>query len=200
MFGSSPIAGQIVAAREEGLQLVRGALKSFNGGAIYEGDLAFLGFLERAQALHMGVVDMVERGNPIAAVTLLRSFAENIAVVYYVDARPHEFAKLAPGAKEGLAMGRVIAAAERNLPGFKRAYDHWSTIAHPSGAGAFHTLQVQGDGTSTWQSHPTFKNLDDARQVLKWLRELCAIGRRVVQNAAEARSETPAGSGERGDA
>lgn len=135
-------------------------------------DLSFLGFVERAQAFHQGVVDMIEAGNPLTAATLLRSFAENLAVVYYIKKRPAEMWKLQPGAPGGLPMGQVVAAAQKSLPRFKRLHDHLSAMAHPSGAGAFQTLRVEDDGQFFWQSHPMFSSIEQARLYLKWLGEI----------------------------
>lgn len=148
--------------------------------------LPFLAFVERAQAFHQGVVDMVESGNPLAAATLLRSFAENLAVVFYIENHPHEFEKLHPGAEQGLPMGRVVAAAQKRLPGFKQLYDHLSSMAHPSGAGAFQTFQVEDDGAFMWQSNPTFRSVHDARQLLKWLEELRELSASVIRETALA--------------
>ncbi|GAA2543016.1 hypothetical protein GCM10009860_24810 [Microbacterium mitrae] len=161
--------------------MVAGALDFLlHDDALHEDDLAYFAFLERAQAMHIGVVDLVERGNPIASVTLLRAFAENLAVVYYLADRPSEVQKLGPGATQGFPIGRVIAAANKSLPGFKDLYAHWSNIAHPSGKGGFHTLDVSDDGTFTWQSHPKFRSLDDAHQILDWLSDLCSLTRQII--------------------
>lgn len=190
VFDSTKITTELAEARESGRQMVRGALKALrNEGPIFEAHLPFLGFVERAQAFHQGVVDMVEAGNPLAAITLLRSFAENVAAVYYVDKHPQEFEKLRPGAKQRLPMGKVIAEAERHLPGFKQLYDHWSSVAHPSGAGAFHTLRVSESHQFTWQSHPTFHHLDDARRTLRWLDELRGIAALIIDRTAEVAGE-----------
>jgi hypothetical protein len=184
-FDSGLVAAELAEARSQTKAMVRGALRAIGAdGALTEGHMPFLGFVERAQAFHQGVLDMVEKGNPLAAATLLRSFAENLAVVFYLEKHPAEFEKLQPGAKQGLPMGKVVAAAQKTLPGFKSVYDHLSSMAHPSGAGAFQTLDVEEDGTFTWQSNPTFRSADEAKTLLRWLKEIRELTRQVIEQTA----------------
>lgn len=129
---------------------------------------------------------MVESGNPLGAATLLRSFAENLAVAFYLEKHPSEIEKLRPGAERGFKMGRVTAAAGASLPGFKDLYDHLSNMAHPSGAGAFQTLRIDDDGAFSWQSKPTFRTADEALSMLRWLEEIRELTEGVIaQTAAE---------------
>jgi len=160
-------------------------------GQLHHDDFVYLGFIERAQAFHLGVISAVEQGNPLAAVTLLRAYAENVAAVFWIARKPQEFDKLRPGAKQKLPIGRVIAEAEKHLPGFKSLYDVWSDHAHPSGAGGYHTLAIDADGHMTWQSHPKFRSVAEAQQVLDWLDSICALTARIiVQTAKNRRSGT----------
>ncbi|AQX80983.1 hypothetical protein BWO91_14320 [Plantibacter flavus] len=185
VFDAAEIEGELRDARTAALEMVRGARGALSGAVdLTMGYLSFLGFVERAQAFHLGTVDMVEAGNPLAAATLLRSFAENLAVVFYIEKHPGEMSKLYPGAEQGLAMGKVIAAAQKSLPGFKRLHDHLSSMAHPSGSGAFQTLRTEPDGRIFWQSHPTFLSNEDALQYLKWLAELRGLTATVIRNTA----------------
>lgn len=184
-FDSQVIAGELAHARIKSRDMVNGTLRMFGPrNEVTRAHFPFLGFIERAQAFHLGVITMVEAGNPLGAATLLRSFAENLAVVYYVNAHPHEFEKLQPNADQGLPIGRVIAEAEKRLPGFRSMYKNLSSMAHPSGAGAFQTLRVGDDRTFTWQSHPTFKDVEDARELLKLLDELGDLVAQVIQQTA----------------
>lgn len=162
-----------------------GALASTD---LTSGLIAYFGFLERAQAFHEGVVAMIEAGNPLAAATLLRSFAENTAAVYYIDEHPQQVEKLELGAKQGLAIGKVVAAAEKSLPGFKSIYAQLSSMAHPSGAGSFHTMRVADDDERivTWQSAPTFRTLDDARELLDLLAGLRSITTQIISATGTA--------------
>lgn len=162
--------------------MVRGTLGMFGPrGELTEAHFPLLGFIERAQAFSLGTIAMVEAGNPLSAATLLRSLAENLATAFYVTTRPSELPKLQPGAEHGLPMGRVIAAAEKSLPGFKSMYDNLSAMAHPAGGGAFHTLKVADDGTSTWQSHPTFKDLSQAKEMLSLLDDLGDLSAQIIK-------------------
>jgi hypothetical protein len=187
VFDAEQLADELTEARLSSKEMVQGALGVLGGDRGFtRGHLPFLGFVERAQAFHQGVVDMVEAGNPLAAATLLRSFAENLAVVYYVDRHPHEFEKLQPGAEQGLPMGKVIAAAQRSLPGFKQLHDHLSSMAHPFGAGAFQTFRVEEDGRFFWQSNPTFRSSEEAGQFLIWLKEIRDLSARIIKETVAA--------------
>lgn len=190
VFDASQVETELAAARRAGRAMLNDALSFLQeDGALLFDDLPFLGFIERAQAFHLGVIALVEQGNPLAAVTLLRAYAENLAVVFWINRRPAEFEKLRPGATQGLPIGKVIAEAERNLPGFKALYDLWSNHAHPSGSGAFHTLNVTNDCQFTWQSHPNFKSVDDARQILGWLDSICSLTTQVICQTVEERHQ-----------
>jgi hypothetical protein len=165
--------------------MVRGTLGMFGPlGQVTEAHLPFLAFIERAQAFSLGAIAMIESGNPLAAATLLRSFAENLAVVFYINAHPAEIDKLQPGARQGIKIGRIISQAEKHFPGFKGMYEELSSMAHPSGAGSYHTLKADDEGAFTWQSYPTFHSLEDARHFLRLLDELSDLTANVVKNTA----------------
>lgn len=181
-FDPSNIRTDLANARLQSRDMVRGILGMFGPrGEVTEHLFPLLGFIERAQAFSLGAISMIEAGNPLAAASLLRSLAENVASVFYVNARPSELAKLQPGAEHGLPMGRVIAAAEKRLPGFKGAYDRLSSMAHPSGAGNFQTLRAADDNTFTWQSYPRFKDESDPMILLSLLSNLSEMSATVIQ-------------------
>lgn len=188
LFDASAISSEIENARAAGRAMLAG-LDRVLGGDIYLDDFVLLGFIERAQAFHIGVVDMVEQGNPLAAITLLRAYAENLAAVFWIDRHPEDIEKLQLGATKGFRIGRLVAEAERRLPGFKQAYEAWSSAAHPSGAGSFHTLTAGEDRTMTWQSFPRFNSTDDALKVLRWLGQICTLSTQVIQETIDARSD-----------
>jgi hypothetical protein len=185
-FDSQLVAGELAHARSKSRDMVRGTLGMFGPRKeLTRAHFPFLGFIERAQAFHLGVITMVETGNPLGAATLLRSFAENLAVVFYVNAHPHELEKLQPHADQGFPMGRVIAEAEKYLPGFRSMYKNLSSMAHPSGGGAFQTLRVGDNRTLTWQSHPTFKDIADAKELLMLLDELGDLVTQVIRQTTQ---------------
>ncbi|MFK4483642.1 hypothetical protein [Curtobacterium sp. AB7] len=188
LFDPTPIAADLERVRRAGRAMLDGALKPWSQDtSFYEADFAFFGFVERAQAFHIGACDLVERGNPLGALTLLRSSAENVATSFWIERHPEDLRKLMPGATERLPIGRLVAEAEKALPGFKRMYAAWSDAAHPSGAGAFHTLTVEEDRTFKWQSMPTFRTVDDARQVLVWIEQVCSLAAGTIRATVEAR-------------
>lgn len=190
VFDAAQVEAELSAARDAGRAMLHDALAYLKDGRIHYDDLPYLGFIERAQAFHLGVLSLVEQGNPLAAVTVLRAYAENLAVVFWVNRKPQEFEKLRPGSTQRLPIGKVIAEAERHLPGFKALYDLWSDHAHPSGSGAFHTLKFASGGQFTWQSHPNFRSVEDARQVLEWLDSLCTLTTRVIGQTLDNRQES----------
>jgi hypothetical protein len=186
LFDMSELAAEIAEARSATKPMVRGMLARFaTDDGLTMDHLAFFGFVERAQAFHEGVIDMVAGGNPLGAATLLRSFAENLAVAFYLTRHPREITKLHPGAEHGLPMGKVVAAAQQSLPGFKSIYKVLSDMAHPSGAGAFQTLQVEADRRLQWQSKPAFQSLDQARTMLRWLEEVRDLTGQVIEQTAK---------------
>lgn len=140
--------------------MLKNALTSLHvGGTLYLDDFPYLGFIERAQTFHLGVISLVEQGNPLAAVTLLRAYAENAAIAFWIDKNPQDLQKLRPGATQGLPICRVIAEAERHLPGFKARYSRWSEHAHPSGSEGFHTLKISAAGGLRGNPNPTSSRL-----------------------------------------
>lgn len=184
-FDATPIENELDAARKQARDMVRGALKMFGPrGELYESHFPLMGFIERAQAFSLGAIVMIEAGNPLSAATLLRSLAENLATAFYVTKRPEALAKLQPGAEHGLPVGQVIAAAEKSLPGFKKMYDELSSMAHPSGAGGFHTLRADGNEI-TWQSHPRFKDASQAHDFLALLAALSHRSEQVITATVE---------------
>ncbi len=187
IFDPSIIADELEHARRSGRAMLDPRMKNFFVNGLYADDLTFLHFVERCQAFHVGAVDLVERGNPLGAMTLLRSYVENIASVFWLAKRPEDIDKLRPGAKQRLPIGQIVAHANKSLPGLKAVYAHLSDAAHPSGAGGFHTMHVGDDRSFTWQSFPTFNDVADALQLLQWTEELCAVSARIITETVEGR-------------
>ena len=105
--------------------------------------------------------------------------------MFYLQAHPGDAEKLQPSARQAIKVGRIIAQAEKHIPGFKSMYDQLSAMAHPSGSGSFHTL-VAGEGDEfSWQSYPTFNSIDDARSLLGLLKDLGELTAQVIRNTAE---------------
>jgi hypothetical protein len=186
-FDPSVIADELDHARRAGRAMLDPRMKQLFVNGLYEDDLTFLHFVERCQAFHVGAIDLIERGNPLGAMTLLRSYVENIASVYWLTKRPEDIDKLRPNAKQRLPMGQVIGHANKTLPGLKAVYAHLSDAAHPSGAGGYQTLRVEEDGLFTWQSFPTFNTVADALQLLQWAEQLCEVSARIITETVESR-------------
>lgn len=190
-FDSGVISDDLARARVETRDMVRGTLGMFGPrNEVTEGHFPLLGFIERAQAFSLGAIAMLESGNPLGAATLLRSLAENVATAFYVNERPTELQKLQPGANHAPSVGRIVASAEKSLTGFKSMYGTLSSMAHPSGVGTFNTLKVAEDGTFTWQSYPTFKDDEQAKELLGLLGALVSLSTRVIRQTVRQYEET----------
>lgn len=193
MTGSAPfdrtaIADELQRARLAGREMLGSATAFFGDGNIYKDDFSFLNFVERAQAFHIGAIDLIERGNPLAAMTVIRSYLETIAAVFWLAKHPDDVSKLNLGASQGLPIGRVIAEATKALPGLQDVYKVLSDAAHPAGAGAFHTISTNGEDMLTWQSMPRFRSINDARQVLQWVEELCEVATHIIAETIRSRT------------
>lgn len=130
--------------------------------------------LNRAQSFHEGALDAVRRDNPFAAFTLLRSYAENAAVLVRILDNPTDFRRLYPGAarESKLRIGQITGAASTRFGEFKNIYDQLSKHAHPDPATAF-AGWAGGEGDElSWSSVPHFKTEDDAMMACVWLIEL----------------------------
>jgi hypothetical protein len=187
-FNPAEIADELERARLAGRAMLGPATHFFPDGKLYEDDFAFLNFIERAQAFHIGALDLIERGNPLAAMTVIRSYLETIAATFWLAKHPDDVSKLNVGASQGLPIGRVIAEATKELPGLRDVYKVLSDAAHPAGAGALHTIRTDGENGFTWQSMPRFRSIDDARQVLRWVEELCEVATHIVAETIRSRS------------
>jgi hypothetical protein len=201
MSGSTPfapaeIADELQRARHAGRAMLGPATQFFVDGKLYQDDVSFLNFIGRAQAFHIGALDLIERGNPLAAMTVIRSYLETIAASLWLVKHPDDISKLNLGASQGLPIGRVIAEATKALPGLRDVYKVLSDAAHPAGAGAFHTISTDGVNGFTWQSMPRFRTINDARQVLQWVEELCEVATQIVADTVRSRTEAASATGD----
>ncbi|TFB84467.1 hypothetical protein E3O44_15410 [Cryobacterium algoricola] len=138
--------------------------------------MTLMSLLTRAQSFHDGALDAVRAGNPFAAFTLIRSYAENAAVLVRLKDRPDDLARLYPEAPRAtrLRIGQITNGASARFGEFKGVYDQLSEFAHPSPATAlsgWHASELD-DGKVEWRSSPAFKSTDDLMMACVWLVEL----------------------------
>jgi hypothetical protein len=145
-----------------------------NGFGFTVGTMSLLSLLTRAQAFHDGVIGALEADNPFATMTLLRSYAENAALLVWLDEKPNELDRLLPdaGPDDRFNIGRLVAFAVRRMGGFKGIYEQLSGFAHPSSASALSGWHNEGGRRVRWGTHPEFKNDDDFMMACVWVVEL----------------------------
>jgi hypothetical protein len=137
--------------------------------------MTMLSLLTRSQAFHDGALSAVREDNPFAAFTLLRSYAENAAVLIWLQHHKDDLRRLYPeaGKQQRLSIGRVVAKASTRMSGFAGIYEQLSNFAHPASTTALSGWTTTEDVTRvTWASHPAFRNEDDAMLACVWLVEL----------------------------
>jgi hypothetical protein len=137
--------------------------------------LVLMGLLARAQGFHESIVSAIRDGNPYAAFTLLRAYAENAAAIAYLSDKPQAIGRFF-GDGHPLAVGKLVAHAGKHFDGFKKVYDALSEYAHPASRSviASHRVEDLPDGMVGlgWQSAPRFKSDNDHLMACAWLWEL----------------------------
>lgn len=129
----------------------------------------------RAQAFHDGTLDALRADNPYAAFTLLRSYAENAAMLVYLLNKPADIERFYAEVplEMRLRIGKLTASASSRLAGFKGVYEQLSGFAHPADATALSGWHSPGDELKVqWSSVPSFKNDDGFMMACVWLVEL----------------------------
>lgn len=140
--------------------------------------MGLLAVVTRAQAFHDSALDAIENDNPWAAYALIRSYAENAAVLLWMLEKPGDLKRLSMLADESerFVIGRVIAAANRRAPGFKGLYAVLSDLAHPVASSFSESWQASPESRlANWSSVPTFKVQENRLWACLWLVELTEI-------------------------
>lgn len=156
-------------------------LIGFAAGALARNDgidvprMTLLSLFTRAQAFHESALAAVQADNPFAAFTLLRSYAENAAMLVWLRDKPGDIVRIYPDApaSQRIRIGRLVDKASARLGGFKPIYEQLSEFAHPGEATAmagWHPTDV--DLRVRWHSAPAFKSDDDFKIACFWLVEL----------------------------
>ena len=137
--------------------------------------MTLMSLLTRAQAFHDGTLDAARSDNPFASFTLLRSYAENAAILIRVSEKQGEIRPLYPGApvEQKFSIGKLLAYAENGSGGFAGIYSQLSGFAHPSAATALSGWRTTDEHSLvSWKSTPRFKTEGDFMLACVWLIEL----------------------------
>ncbi len=160
-------------ARANMTELASRSLKpSFDFGIA---EMTMMSLLTRALAFHDGALDAAKADNPFAAFTLLRSYAENGAMLAWLLDHPEDIARIYPEAPrdQRLSIGRLTNNARNRFGGFQGVYEQLSGFAHPASATALSGWHAGDEERRVrWQSHTAFKNDEDFMMACVWIVEL----------------------------
>ena len=137
--------------------------------------MTLLSMMTRAQAFHDGAIEAAKSDNPFATFTLLRSYAENAAMLIWIGTKQGELRRLYPDAPVELkfSIGKLVAHAERDSAGFRGIYEQLSRFTHPGSSTAFSGFRMTGQKPlAIVSSRPSFKNDDDFMLACVWPIEL----------------------------
>lgn len=139
-------------------------------------EMTLMSLLTRAHSFHGAALASVEQNNPFAAFTLIRSYAENAAVLVWFIEHPVDIARFYPGAPldTRLRIGRITGGAGTRFGEFRGIYDQLSKFAHPdphTALSGWHSDSAD-EMKVRWQSAPAFKNDNDFMMACVWLVEL----------------------------
>jgi hypothetical protein len=174
-------------ARESLLEAGRVAFGSV--GHYTTSHVVFFGFLARAQGLHEGAVAAISAGNPYAAFTLLRSYAENAAAILYVSDHPAQLEKFWNDRRgSGVKIGKITnhAHTSTRFGGFKDIYSELSKYAHPHALSMLASTRNVGGNSFQWASAPAFKSASDLLMACAWVVELAVATSHLLKEFAES--------------
>ncbi len=137
-------------------------------------NLTVMGLLTRLQAFNEGARREIAADNPFSSAACIRSLAEVVALICYLIEKPAELRRMSMDASERdrFKIGSLLAAANREAPGFAAVYEQLSNFSHPSYVGATVSMNVEDGGKFTWRSVPSFKYDDEACSMYLWVLEL----------------------------
>jgi hypothetical protein len=149
--------------------------------------VVFSGFLARAQGLHEGTVAAISAGNPHAAFTLLRAYAENAASILYAKEHPAElemFWRDVDG--PGVPIEEIMNYAMSRFDGFEDVYTQLSRYAGPHALSLIASHRIAEDRVIQWSSAPAFKSDHDAVIACAWVVEIAeATSHLLLEFASE---------------
>lgn len=143
--------------------------------------MGMMGLLTRAQAFHDAASWAIREGNPFAAYTLIRGYAENAALLVYLREKPSEIRRISPLASKAdrIKIGRLVAFATKHYEGFEALYDRLSSYAHPESSALLAGFQTGAEeGRFEWRTAPQWKDpIEGPRWASLWLIEITEMHR-----------------------
>lgn len=136
--------------------------------------MTMLSLLTRAQGFHDSAVAALQADNPFATFTLLRSYAENAALLCWLVDKPADIERIYPlaPADRTIRVGQLTNYAEKRMGGFRPIYAQLSKFAHPGAGTALSGWHTGDENSVHWTSVPAFKNDDDFKVGCLWVVEL----------------------------
>lgn len=181
----APLSARGIFDLDSGVETARRTFVEFRDGLApaFDGDLSAVGMgllaiVTRAQAFHDSALASISDDNPWAAYALIRSYAENAAVLLWMLEKPDDLGRLSMLAHESerFAIGRIVSTANKRAPGFKNLYAKLSELAHPAASSFSETWNASLESRhATWSSVPTFKVQENRLWACLWLVELTEI-------------------------
>lgn len=172
----------LAAASDRGrlfLDAVREVFPPGQRNLMFKAHLPFVSFVNRANSLHLAIIDAVRAGNPHAAFTLLRAYLELVVLVYYLidnpaylDALERPMSELPKGTR--LRWAQLFEFAGKDMPGVRTVYDRLNEIAHFGSAALWTPFKLgddEDDRRLSFSTAPHWKSPDDARMALAMLLE-----------------------------
>lgn len=148
-----------------------------------------MGLASRAVGLHDGAVHALETDNPFATYTLLRSYAENAALILYATDKPDHLDRiLGLGDAHPPSVGTIKNYAEqgsKRFGAFRAVYDDLSEFAHPASRSIFASAKSTESGFR-WQLKPAFKYDADFVVACNFVVELAEANAHLLVEYADA--------------
>ncbi len=158
--------------------------------------LFFLSMIPRIRGLHDGAVRETRAENPHGAFTLLRTWAEDCALVLYVTDKPVYIERLQRKRKDlhrkRIQSRQLIEHVSGRITGLDVVYAELSEMSHFGSAAFWNAFRLDEDSDSDpsrsfgWTSFPRFKDEQQALIACGWIWELAEVSRHVLQEFAEA--------------
>jgi hypothetical protein len=149
--------------------------------------MVFSGLLTRAYGCHRGALAAADADNPYAAFPVLRSYAENAAVLLWCRDKHASLTGTWFYPSGALTdIGKLVAHAERTHPGFRQMYAELSKYAHPGAASIMVSTRNVSGTRFDWHDQPRFGSESDALVAYAWCVRLAEINAVAMLEFAQA--------------
>jgi hypothetical protein len=160
-------------------------------------DLAFvLSAISRSRALHEAIVRETGHDNPQAVFTLMRQFAETIALICYTADHPHYFDTVVRDPQDlepGMLKHRSTQSLTNHMDSkystqFKSVYAELCDMSHFGAKAVWnsHRLESEEDHRTSWSSSPRWRSDQECLVACAQLLELSAEMERSLKALLQA--------------